>query len=510
MLTAKERNINMKEKLDKLKKYLGEVNDIRNSIGLLSWDQETCMPPGGAESRASQISTLTRISHDMFIADEVGEMLADLKQYGEDLPYDSDDASLIRYTIKHYNKSKRVPSSHAAEKAKVASSSQVVWAKARQDNDFKTFQPCLDKLLELTREYADFFAPYDEIYDVLLDDFEPGLKTCEVRKLFIELEKEQVALIDRVIESQQVDDSILHGEFDEKAQWDFSILAATKIGYDWNCGRIDKSAHPFSQAMDMGDARITTRVHENFLGSNLSSVLHETGHAMYEQGISKNLAGSLLAEGASYAIHESQSRFWENIVGRSEEFWTNLLPDFKQAFPGKSSQADVPTLFKAFNKVEPSLIRVEADETSYNLHIMLRMDMEISLLENTLTTSDLPEAWNEGMKKRLGITPPNDADGVLQDVHWSIGAFGYFPTYAIGNVISAQLWEAMQQDIEAPALIAKGDFRQVLNWLREKIHRHGSKFEPNELIERVTGKPLSHKPYIDYLTNKLAKVYKWK
>jgi carboxypeptidase Taq len=499
----------MQKTLDKLKKHLGEVNDIRKSIGLLGWDQETCMPPGGANARASQISTLTRIAHDMFISDEVGEMLENLKQYGDDLPYDSDDASLLRYADKRYKKNKKVPSEHAAAMAKLASSSQVIWAKARQDDDFKAFQPCLDNLLELTREYADFFAPYNEIYDVLLDDYEPGLKTCEVRTLFDELEKEQVALIKRVVASQQVDDSILHGEFQEKAQWDFSILAATKIGYDWNCGRIDKSAHPFSQAMDMGDARITTRVDNNFLGSNFSSVLHETGHAMYEQGIAKNLSGSIVAEGASYAIHESQSRFWENIVGRSKEFWTHMLPDFKKAFPEKAASADVNTLFKAFNKVEPSLIRVEADEISYNLHIMLRMDLEILLLENKMKTADLPDAWREGMKKRFGITPPNDADGVLQDVHWSIGAFGYFPTYAIGNVISAQLWQAMQKDIDASKMIAKGDFSEVLAWLREKIHRYGSKFEPNELIEKATGQKLSHKPYIDYLTAKLTKVYGW-
>lgn len=499
----------MQEKLEKLKKYLGEVNDIHKSIGLLSWDQETCMPPGGAEARASQISTLTRISHDMFIADEVGEMLEDLKAYGEELPYDSDDASLLRYAAKHYDKAKKVPSSHAAEKAKVASTSQGVWVKARKDNDFKAFQPSLDRLLELTREYADFFAPYGEVYDVLLDDYESGLKTCDVRKLFAQLEKEQVALIERVKASEQVDDSILHGNFTEKAQWDFSVLAATEIGYDWDCGRIDKSAHPFSQAMDIGDARITTRVHEDFLGSCFSSVLHETGHAMYEQGIAKELRGSMLDEGASYAIHESQSRFWENIVGRSEAFWKYMLPEFKKAFKERSGNTDVQALFKAFNKVEPSLIRVEADETSYNLHIMLRMDMEVSMLENKLSTDDLPDAWREGMEKRLGIVPPDDADGCMQDVHWSMGAFGYFPTYAIGNVISAQLWEAIQQDLDAEKLIIKGDFCAILSWLREKIHRHGSKFEPNELIARASGKPLSHKPYINYLTQKLTKVYNW-
>lgn len=499
----------MKEKLDKLKKYLGEVSDVRKSIGLLCWDQETCMPPGGADARASQLSTLTRIAHDMFIADEVGELLSDLKQYGEEQPYDSNDAALIRYAAKHYEKKRKVPSAHAAKMAKVASSSQGVWAQARKDNDFKAFQPCLDELLELTREYADFFAPYEEIYDVLLDDYEPGLKSCEVRKLFAELEKKQVALIEKVAGSKQVDDSILHGTFQEKAQWDFSVLAATKIGYDWNCGRIDKSAHPFSQAMDMGDARITTRIHENFLGSNLSSVLHEAGHAIYEQGIAKDLSGTLLDEGSSYAIHESQSRFWENIIGRSEEFWKYLLPDFQKAFPEKAANADISTLFKAFNKVEPSLIRVEADETSYNLHIMLRMELEIALLEKKLSTADLPEAWNQGMEKRLGIAPPNDADGVLQDVHWSMGAFGYFPTYAIGNVISAQLWEAMQKDINAPDMIAEGDFAPILGWLREKIHRHGSKFEPNELIELATGRKLSPEPYIKYLSSKLTKVYGW-
>ena len=489
--------------MKELKKHLAEVHDLHNSIGLLGWDQETYMPKGGSNARASQIATLTRIAHDMFISDKVGEKLEELKEYGKNLPYESDDASFLRFVTKKYNKKKLVPSSHAAEMARVGSISQGVWVKAREDNNYKNFQPALDSLLELTREYASFFTPYDEIYDVLLDDYEPGLKSCDVRKLFNNLEKEQVELLKELAQKPTLDDSILHGNFEEKAQWDFAKLLATKIGYNWNCGRLDKSEHPFSQSMDIGDARITTRVDNNFIGSNLSSVLHEAGHAMYEQGISKNLSGNLLAEGVSYAIHESQSRFWENIIGRSKPFMEYILPYFKDAFPEKSSEATPSVLFKAFNRVEPSLIRVESDELSYNLHIMLRMDLEVKMLENKLSTNDLPEAWRDGMQKRLGVVPKNDKDGVLQDIHWSIGAFGYFPTYAIGNVISAQLWEALQQELDTYTLISKGEFSPILNWMRSKIHIHGSKFEPNELILKATGKELSHKPYINYLKQKL-------
>ena len=362
--------------------------------------------------------------------------------------------------------------------------------------------------MELRRQYADFFAPYDHVYDPLLDDFEPGMKTKEVKEIFSGLRSKQVDLIKAISEKPQVDDSFLFLNYDAKKQWDFGEAVITKFGYDWNRGRQDKAAHPFTTTFGIGDVRITTRVDENFLNTALFGTLHEAGHGIYEQGVSTDIERTPLADGASLGMHESQSRMYENLLGRSYDFWVHFYPQLQDTFSTQLGNVDLDTFYKGINKVEPSLIRVEADEATYNLHIMLRLELEIELMEGSLEVKDLPEAWNARIKEYLGIDPPNDADGVLQDVHWSAGYLGYFPTYSLGNLVANQLWEKINQDI--PKLsdqVQNGDFSDLLAWLGEKVHRHGKKFKPQDLVERIVGERINPEAYIKYLNEKFGAIY---
>ncbi len=498
----------MEEKLQNLKTKLAELADLNGVVSLLGWDQQVNMPPGGAELRGYQLGTVSRIAHEMGTSDEMGRLLEDLKPYAEQLDPDSDDARLIKVALRDYEKSKKVPPEMVVEFAQLTTVAHTVWVEAREKNDFAHFQPYLEKIVALRKQYAELFAPYDHVYDPLLDDFEPGLKTQDVKAIFEALRPEQVALIKEISERPQVDDTFLHQNFDEQKQWDFGVEVVTKFGYDWSRGRQDKSAHPFTIHFGRDDVRITTRTIPDLVTSAMFSTMHEAGHAMYEQGVGANLYRTPLSNGASLAVHESQSRMWENLVGRSLPFWEHFYPRLQAYFPSQLGGVDLGTFYKAINKVEPSLIRVEADEATYNLHIMLRLEIEIALMEGALAVKDLPEVWNSKMQEYLGITPPTDALGVLQDVHWSGGAIGYFSTYALGNLISAQLWECIERDIpELADQIRKGDFSHLLSWLREKVHVHGSKFEPQELVQRVTGSKIDPAPYMRYLRRKYSEIY---
>ncbi|NLG73998.1 MAG: carboxypeptidase M32 [Chloroflexi bacterium] len=498
----------MEEKLKQLKAILGEVSDINNAIALLDWDQQVNMPPGGVEARGYQIATLSNLAHVKFTSDEVGKLLDEFQPLAEQLDPDSDDARLLRVTKREYDKQTRVPSELVIEFAQVTSVAHNAWQEAREKNDFASFAPYLEKIFALRRRYADLFAPYDHVYDPLLDDFEPGLKTADVLAIFSELRTQQVELLKEIASRPQVDDSFLRQPYDEQKQWDFGVEVISKMGYDWKRGRQDHSAHPFTTNFDIDDVRITTRILPDYAASAFFSTVHEAGHAMYEQGISKALRRTPLAGGASLAVHESQSRMWENLIGRSLPFWEHFYPRLRELFPAQLGNVDLQTFYKGINKVEPSLIRTEADEATYNLHVMVRLELEIAVLENRLQVKDLPEAWNEKMRDYLGITPPNDSEGVLQDVHWSGGSIGYFPTYALGNLISVQLWECILQDIpDVNAQIRRGEFGELLNWLREKIHRHGAKFEPQELVQRVTGTKIDPAPYLRYLRTKYGEIY---
>ena len=498
----------MKEKLSQLNTMLGEVLDLYSAAALLGWDQQTYMPPAGAEGRSYQLSTLSTLAHTKFTAVEVGRLLEELKPAAAELEPDSDEARLIKVTARQYEKDTRVPAEWVAEFARVTAMAHQVWQEARAENNFEKFRPSLEKIVELRRRYADLFAPYEHVYDPLLDDFEPGLKTAEVQAIFNALRPQQVALIKEISACPQVDDSFLHQPFDEQKQWDFGVEVITKFGYDWKRGRQDKSVHPFTTHFGIDDVRITTRILPDFFNPAFFGTAHEAGHAFYELGVDHAFSRTMLGGAASLSVHESQSRMWENLVGRSLPFWEGFYPRLQEYFPSQLGNVSLPAFYKGINKVKPSLIRVEADEATYNLHIMLRLELEIALLEGSLRVKDLPEAWNSRMQEYLGLTPPNDALGVLQDIHWSGGMLGYFSTYALGNLVSAQLWECLNRDIpDLTDQIRRGEFAALLSWLGEKIHRHGAKFEPQEIVQRVTGSKIDPDPYLRYLRDKYAQVY---
>ena len=498
----------MQTKLTQLKTLLNEIHDLQASASVLAWDQQTYMPAGGTEERSYQLSTLETLAHRKFTSAEVGRLLDELLPYADQIDPDSDDARLIKVTHRHFQKSTRVPAELVAEFAQASARAHPVWQQARAENNFSLFQPILERIFELRRRYAALFAPYDHIYDPLLDDYEPGLKTANVQAIFQALRPQQVALIQAISRRTPPDDGYIYQPFDEQKQWDFGVEVITRFGYDWNRGRQDRAPHPFTQGFGIDDVRITTRFPENNGVSALFSTMHEAGHALYELGIDHALARTPLARGASLALHESQSRMWENLVGRSLPFWEYFYPRMQAYFPAQLGKISLEEFYRAINLVKPSFIRVEADEATYNLHIMLRLEIEIALIEGSLEVRDLPEAWNMRMKDYLGIIPPTDTLGVLQDVHWSMGLIGYFSTYALGNLISAQLWESLQKDIpDLEDQIRKAEFSGLLGWLREKLHRHGAKFEPQVMVQRITGSKIDPQPYMRYLQTKYGAIY---
>ncbi len=493
-------------RLNQLKALLGEIADLNAAVALLGWDQNTYMPPGGAEARGHQLATLSKIAHLKFTSPETGKLIEEIQKEG--LDPESDDAALVRVVAREYEKATRVPPEFVAEFAQVTSRAHEAWVEAKGKSEFSIFRPHLEKIVELTRQYITFFPPADHPYDTLLDNYEPGMKTTEVKEIFDQLRPRQVELIRAIGERPQVEDSFLHLDYEKQKQWDFGVEVITRFGYDWKRGRQDESPHPFTTSFSINDVRITTRFLPNDGVSALFSTMHEAGHALYEQGIDPAFERTPLASGASLAIHESQSRMWENLVGRSLPFWEHFYPRFRELFPAQLGNVDLMTFYKGINKVQPSLIRVEADEATYNLHIMLRLEIEIALVEGNLQVKDLPEYWNTKMQEYLGLTPPNDAQGVLQDIHWSMGSIGYFSTYALGNLISVQLWEKIHQDIpDLEDQIRRGEFGALLSWLREKVHRYGRKYEPQQLVQRITGSKITPEPYLRYLQQKFGAIY---
>lgn len=496
----------MSEKLSKLKELLGEVSDLNKAASVLSWDQQVNMPPGGSEGRGQQLATLGKIAQEKFTADEIGKLLDDLKQEYAD--GDSDDAAMIRVAARNYDKAVRVPAEFVAEQAIVSTKAFEAWVDARRKSDFSIFLPHLEKNVELVKKYVSFFPPADHPYDTLLDDYEPGMKTAEVKAIFDGLRPKQVKLIKAIAATKQVKDDFLHKKYNEKKLWDFGVNVITQYGYDWNRGRQDKAPHPFETSFNVNDVRITTRFEADNPMATLFSTFHESGHAMYEQGVNPAYERTPLANGTSLAVHESQSRMWENLVGRSLPFWEHFYPKLKKTFPSQLDGVSLKSFYKAINKVEPSFVRVNADEATYNLHIMLRLELEIGMVEGSIAIKDLPEIWNAKMQEYFGITPPNDAMGVLQDVHWSYGSIGYFSTYALGNLVSAQLWEKINKDIrDLDDQIRQGNFSELLGWLRTKVHVHGHKYDPQDLVQMVTGSKITPEPYVRYLTKKYSEIY---
>lgn len=498
----------MPENFEAFKQAINELTDLQHVIALMGWDMQVNMPAGGAEDRGDQLTTMERLVHQKITSPDSTALMEQMRAYGKSLDLDSDDARLIKVCLREFDRLVKVPIRWVAEFSQVTAQAHMVWEKAKRESNFAIFQPSLEHIVALRREYASFFEPYTHVYDPLLDSFEPGLKTAEVQQIFDQLRPQQVALIREISKRTQVEDAFLTRPYDEQAQWQFGVEVITRFGYDWNRGRQDKAVHPFTTGFGLGDIRITTRFDPTHGASMLFSTMHECGHALYEQGPDRRFRRTPLASGASMAIHESQSRMYENLVGRSLPFWKHFYPRFQQLFPSELGNVDLMTFYKGINKVQPSLIRVEADEATYNLHIMLRLELEIALMEGSLEVRHLPEAWNEKMRAYLGVVPPDDAHGVLQDVHWSSGAIGYFPTYALGNLVSAQLWEVILTQIpDLEAQIEQGRFADLLAWLRANIHSHGAKYEPQELLQKAVGSKIDPQPYMRYLQRKYSAIY---
>jgi carboxypeptidase Taq len=491
-----------------LKRRLAEVYDVGKALGVLAWDQRTQMPPGGAPARAEQLGTLSRIAHELFVSEEIGRLLEELRSYEGSLDYDSDEASLIRMTRRDYEKASRVPADLSAEMSRAAALAQHVWEQARRDSDYESFRPHLEKNLELRRRYVACFEPAAEDYDVLLDDYEPGMTTAEVRATFDTLKAGLVPLIEEIREREPaVDDSFLHGDFPVERQHEFEREVLSAFGFTSENWRMDETVHPFASNSSPDDIRLTTRHHEDSL-SSVFATMHEFGHGLYEHGVDRSLDRTPLARGASLGLHESQSRTWENLVGRSLPFWQHFYPRLQGLFPAQLGGVDVDGFYRAVNRVRPSLIRIEADEATYNLHVILRFELEQDLLAGTIDLRDLPEAWDAKVLEYLGIEVPDVADGVLQDTHWASGHLGYFPTYSLGNVISLQIWERLRLDLpDVDKRIGHGEFGPLREWLREHLHRSGRKFMPGETLERVVGTGLDPGPYMHYLRVKLGAIY---
>lgn len=492
--------------LQLLKDRLATISDLGGASSVLGWDQQTYMPGGGVESRAEQLATLSRLAHEMLASDETGELLDSLE-----VPEPgTEDAAAVRLIRREYERATKLPSHLVAEMSRARAIAEPAWVRARAGSDWSAFAPHLERMIPLQRESAGHLGYEDHPYDALLDLYEPGARKARLETMFEELKSALVPMIRDISLALDEDRSApLHGEFAEARQEEFGKGVVTAFGYDWTRGRQDRAVHPFCINFGgPGDVRITTRFDPTWLSPALFATFHEAGHAMYEQGVDPAYTRTALSGGTSMGVHESQSRLWENLVGRSRGFWSHYYPKLQEAFPEALGGVDLDMFHRAINDVRPSEIRVEADELTYNLHILLRFELEIALMEDSLAISDLPAAWNAKMEEYLGITPENDAQGVLQDVHWAAGLFGYFPTYSIGNVLSVQFFDtAVKQRPEIIEGISRGEFGVLREWLGENIHQHGSRYDPDELVERVTGRPLDSGPYLGYLREKFGELY---
>ena len=483
-----------------------DIGRLRSIEQLLDWDQETYMPANGVDARAEQAALVAAMAHERLVCDETRSLLDKASAADDDFVAQTN----LRETRRVFERSVRIPTDLVSEIARTSSLAKAAWAKAREKSVMADFAPFLEKLVQLKKQVAEHIGYETEPYDALMDEYEPGVRSEPIAKLFAELRCATVTLLEKLAACKnQPDNSILTRVYPEEGQRRFSRRMAESLNFDFDSGRADVSVHPFCTTIGGGgDVRITTRYLERFLPAALFGTLHETGHALYEQGLPREHTCTPMAEAVSLGIHESQSRLWENLVGRSREFWMYHWGELKKTFPDALGDVSLDDYYRAINTVQPSLIRVEADELTYNLHIVLRFELERALISGALAVADVPAAWNEKMTEFLGIAPPNDAEGCLQDIHWSMGAFGYFPTYALGNLYAAQFYAQAQKDLpDLGARIAVNDHKPLLSWLRERIHVHGQRYRADELVERVTGSPLSIEPFIAHVTGKYSEIY---
>lgn len=492
----------MPNPVETLKSRLYDVNALGAAIAMMDWDQQTYMPKGGAEARAEHVGILSRMAHAMFVADETRTAL----EAASDAAETEDDKALTRVVKRDLDLRTKIPTDLVAEKTRLGAIAHEAWVKARAENDFAGFAPTLERMFEIARQEAEYLGYEDDIYDALLDQYEEGATAADVRRMFEAIKGPQVELVKAIGQQPKPDDSILYGEWEVAKQRGFTEMLVRTIGFDFDRGRQDVAPHPFCTGWSVSDVRLTTR-YKPYLPSSIFGSMHEAGHGMYEQGSPQAWDRTALAGGVSLGVHESQSRLWENIVGRSLPFWKRFFPELRQIFP-ELAGLDAPAFYKLINKVEPTFIRVEADELTYNLHILVRFEIESEILKGKLAVKDLPEAWNAKYAEYLGITPANDSEGCLQDVHWSMGSIGYFPTYSMGNLLSYQIWHKLQSEVgDTDALIEAGDFAPILDWLRRNVYSKGRKYTPRDLVLQVTGKPMGADDYLDGLTAKYRALY---
>jgi carboxypeptidase Taq len=485
--------------LERLKRVLGEVADLKHAEAVLDWDARVSMPPAGAEARADAAATLARLSHERFVADDVGELLGALNGFDRDP--DSDQAALVRVTRRLWERTRRVPSELAGEMARANGVAVAAWDQAKAASDFASFAPHLERQLELKQRYIECFPEVESAYDVLLEDYEEGMTATEVASVFDRLKDELITIVERR-RGETAD--LPHGPFPVTSQREAGRRVLEAFGAEDSTWRIDETPHPFASKPGVGDIRLTTHTDEHDLTS-LFSTMHEFGHGVYEYDVDPSYARTPLGGGTSSAVHESQSRTWENLVGRSPGFWRWFYPQLRALIPERLGDIDEAAFVRGINAVRPGLIRGDADEVTYGLHIILRFELEQELLAGSVSVHDLPGVWRERMVEYLGIEVPDDASGVLQDMHWAVGLFGYFPTYQLGNVISVQIWERAVADLgDRQERFARGEFSPLREWLREHVYRHGSKYPPRELLRRVTGSDLDPEPYLRYLHSKFA------
>jgi carboxypeptidase Taq len=502
----------MNELMKELKEKDRRATTLSHAVAVLGWDQETYMPSAAIEERSEQLELLQTMLHEAYTDPRIGELLAGLGATDEnprgDVSLAEPDRALLRHVHRWYTRRTKLPSDLVAAVARETSLGQSIWARARHESDFSQFAPQLEKLVDLTKQVAECLGYDEHPYDALLDEYEPWMKTSEVRRVFGQLQEDLRQIVQRIADRPQVDDTVLSDEYAEDKQKAFCRRVLRDVGFEVQRGRMDVSAHPFTTALGKDDVRITTRYSRRNPTSALFGTIHEAGHALYELGFGEEYRGSSLADGTSLGIHESQSRLWENMIGRSRHFWSHYYPMLQNAFPERLTGVSVEEFYRAVNKVQPSLIRVEADEVTYGLHIVLRFNIELALINGDIRVADLSDAWREASKELLGIEPETDADGVLQDIHWSMGGIGYFPTYALGNLYAAQFHHALRAAVpDLDDQLSRGALQPVLDWLRSNIHYHGSALTAGELVRQVTGEDLNPHYFTAYLDEKYRDVY---
>lgn len=484
---------------------LQKAADLHSASAVLEWDQETYMPPKGAEARGRQLATLASQAHDILTSDRLERILKELN-HRDDL--DDRQKANVRLSLKDYNKNKKLPSTFVEAMSKQTSECFNAWIAARKNKNYSIFAPSLKKMIALKQEQAKLYGYTGHPYDALLDDYEPGATVAMLDAVFAKVKTELPEILARIQAAKQVSNDCFHRHFPKQQQWDFSVDVLQQMGYDMEAGRQDYAEHPFTTSFSSNDVRITTRVDEHNYASLLWSTIHEGGHALYEQGLPEDQYGLPLGAAASLGIHESQSRLWENCVGRGLSMWRYCYPKLQQYFPEQLKDVTVDDFFKAMNRVEPSLIRTEADEVTYHFHVMIRYEIEKGLMEGTVDPETLPQVWNSMYEQYLGVTPPDDVKGILQDVHWSHGSFGYFPTYSLGSFYAAQFFMQAHKDIAGlDEQLAKGEMGQLLQWLRKHIHQYGRQYASEELCERVTGERLNTGYFMQYIADKHRMVY---